>query len=84
MERKFKEPIRIKWVWIVLGIIILSGVPWYLPIGGIYPIVFGLPYWALISVVSSIALAIFLNYVMSNLWDMESLKEDDKKEGSGN
>ncbi|MDP3487150.1 MAG: hypothetical protein Q8S19_04360 [Bacillota bacterium] len=75
MQKSFKEPIRFGWVWVVLAIIILAGVPWYLPKGGIHPIIFGMPYWAVISVLSTIALAVFLNYVVTNYWDMEGMKE---------
>ncbi len=76
MKKNYKEPIQFKWIWIVLGIIVLIGVPWYLPQGSIYPIILGLPYWTFISLVSTIALAFFLNYVVKNYWDMEEIKKD--------
>jgi len=79
----FKEPIKTKWIWVVLAIIILAGVPWYLPEGTYNPIIFGFPYWAFISLISTIALAIFLNYVIDKFWDMEVLeKEIEEKEGN--
>lgn len=83
MEKSFKEPIRFKWVWVVLAIITLASVPWYLPQGTIYPIILGFPYWAFISVVSTIVLAVFMTYVINNYWDMESLVDDDEEGGQG-
>lgn len=82
MTKKYKEPIQYTWIWVVIIIISLIGVPWYLPQGTIYPIIIGLPYWAFISLVASIALGIFLNYVVKNCWDMEALKEDKDEGGS--
>ena len=71
MKKEVKEPIKIKWIWIVLLVISLISVPWYLPKGTIYPIVLGFPFWTFISFVSAVGLSIFLNYVISNCWDME-------------
>lgn len=74
-----REPVRIKWIWPVLVVIVLLGVPWYLPQGSIEPIIMGFPYWAFISLVMTIALALFLGYVILNCWNMEVLLD----EGSG-
>lgn len=81
MKKSYKEPIQHKWIWVVLVFIALAGVPWYLPVNTIYPIILGLPYWAFISLVASIALGIFLNYVIKNCWEMEILKEDSENNG---
>ncbi|RCW78241.1 hypothetical protein DER71_1593 [Halanaerobium sp. DL-01] len=82
----FKEPIKTKWIWVVLAIIILSGVPWYLPEGTYNPIILGFPYWAFISIISAVALAIFLNYVIDKFWNMEVLEKkiEEEKEKEGN
>lgn len=80
MENNYKEPIKYKWIWVVIGIIVLIGVPWYLPTGSIYPLIFGFPYWAFISVVSTIVLAGFLTYVVNNYWDMEDIVEEIEEE----
>lgn len=74
-----REPVRIKWIWPVLVVIVLLGVPWYLPQGSLEPIIMGFPYWAFISLVMTIALALFLGYVILNCWNMEVLLD----EGSG-
>lgn len=80
--KKVREPIRIGWIWAVLVVIILLGVPWYLPVGSIYPIIAGFPYWAFISLVMSVALSAFLTYVVRNWWDMSELVEESKEGGS--
>ncbi|MFW5855972.1 MAG: hypothetical protein ACOCVB_01730 [Bacillota bacterium] len=79
-----KEPIKFAWIWVVLVIILLIGIPWYLPEGSYSPIILGFPYWAFISVISTVALAVFLNYVIDNYWDMEELEEKIEEEKEGN
>lgn len=81
MDKSFKEPIRFKWIWVALAVISLASVPWYLPQGSIYPIILGFPYWAFISVVSTVVLAGFLTYVIKNYWDMSSLIDEENDEG---
>lgn len=71
-----REPVRIKWIWPVLVVIVLLGVPWYLPQGSLEPIIMGFPYWAFISLVMTIALALFLGYVILNCWNMEVLLDE--------
>lgn len=44
-----KEPIRKPWI--LLAIIVLAGVPWYLPSGTIEPVILGVPYWLLEGVI---------------------------------
>ncbi len=79
--KAYKEPIRYAWIWITIVILALVGVPWYLPLGTVNPIILGLPYWAFISFLASIALGLFLNYVVRHCWDMESLKEEEGLKG---
>ncbi|HHW17614.1 MAG TPA: hypothetical protein GXX30_01765 [Firmicutes bacterium] len=84
--KNVREPVRIKWIWPVLVAIILLGVPWYLPQGSIEPIIMGFPYWAFISFIMTIALSLFLGYVILNCWSMESLLDDESgntKAGGG-
>lgn len=83
--KRVREPITVAWIWAVLAAIVLLSIPWYLPQGTIYPIILGFPYWAFISVVMSVVLAVFLGYVINNWWDMHALIEsesDDKEGGS--
>lgn len=78
--KQVREPIRIKWIWPVLVAIIVLGVPWYLPQGSYKPIIMGFPYWTFISALLTVALSLFLGYVMTYCWDMESTLEDDSKQ----
>lgn len=83
--KQVREPVRVKWIWPVLIAIILLGVPWYLRQGAIEPIIMGFPYWALISVIMTVVLSVFLGYVILNWWSMESLlrEEPAKSDGGG-
>lgn len=53
-RREVKEPIRKPWIWVTLAVIVLSGIPWYLPQGSVRPVFLGLPYWMFIAVFSSL------------------------------
>ncbi|ALM54219.1 hypothetical protein [Halomonas huangheensis] len=63
-----KEPIRKPWIWIVIALIIAVSVPWYWPPGTLTPIVMGLPLWALIAVIGSVALCAFLSWACLTQW----------------
>lgn len=71
-----KEPIRKPWIWVVIVIILLAGIPWYLPQGSVQPVFFGVPYWMLIAVVSSLALCGFLSWLCLNEWDVVEAEEE--------
>lgn len=75
-SRKIKEPIRKKWIWIVLALILLAGVPWYLPTGTIEPLILGFPYWAFISIVFSVVLSAYLSWLCLTQWH---IVEDEEK-----
>lgn len=80
--KKVKEPIRKPWIWIVLVIIVMAGVPWYLPRGTFKPIILGFPYWAAISVIMSIALAAYITYLCKNEWNILEDEEELQKKGT--
>lgn len=79
--KEVREPVRVKWIWPVLVVIILLGVPWYLPQGSIEPVIMGFPYWAFISLVMTIVLACFMAYVLTNCWNMESVLDEASEKG---
>ena len=81
MKPQVKEPIRHAWLWVVFIIIMVFSVPWYFPVGSIYPIIFGFPYWAAVAVVMSVVMSGFLTYMITNYWSMESLLDEGKGEG---
>lgn len=60
-------------IFIFLCIVALT-VPWYLPQGSYEPIIFGFPYWALISIFMSIVLAVFMSWVIKTQWKEEDTK----------
>lgn len=81
-SKSIKEPIRKKWIWIGLVLIVLANVPWYFPVGDIYPLVFGLPYWALIILVASLVLSGYLYWVTLTQWNLvEDEEEREQREG---
>lgn len=65
-----KEPIRKKWIWWVLGVLVLFNAPWFLPEGSIEPFILGVPYWVLLVVILSVALAAFLHWVCMTQWNI--------------
>lgn len=77
---KKKEPIKNWKIWVVLVILYILCVPWYLPKGSFNPIIFGVPYWALIIMGVSLAVSITLTYILKNCWQMtdEEVKEEDE------
>jgi uncharacterized membrane protein len=79
MKKEVKEPIKVKWIWPVIAIISLLTIPWLFPTGSYYPIVGGFPLWMIVSILATIVLAIFLNYVVDKFWDMEQLVEEDSE-----
>ncbi|PPA69029.1 hypothetical protein [Jeotgalibacillus proteolyticus] len=73
-----KEPIRKKWIWIGLVIIMLGIVPWYFPRGTEVPIILGFPYWALISLFFSLLLCGYLSWLCVSQWNIvEDIEENE-------
>lgn len=77
-----KEPIRKPWIWILLAIIVLAGVPWYLPAGTIEPVILGVPYWLLISVFFSFVLCGYLSWLCLTQWDVVEAEEEAQSGGT--
>lgn len=77
-----KEPIRKPWIWVVLTVIVLAGIPWYLPQGTVRPVLFGVPYWMFIAVAFSLALCGFLSWLCLNEWDVVEAEEERERAGS--
>ncbi|MGF2618112.1 hypothetical protein FZC84_22180 [Rossellomorea vietnamensis] len=71
-----KEPIKSKKVWTIIISIFLLSVPWYLPVGSSY-IILGAPYWGWLVVIASLAMSVYLTYVLKHEWEIH----DDKAEG---
>jgi len=69
MKKNISEPVKKPLVWI--GFIILFALinPWYFPAGSWSPLLFGIPYWALIILVASLSLSIFITWVVMTQWE---------------
>jgi hypothetical protein len=77
-NRPVKEPVRKPWIWVVMAFIILAAIPWYLPSGSVEPIVFGVPYWAVISLFFSLVLCGYLCFLCLFEWDV--VEEEEERE----
>lgn len=71
-----REPVRTPWPWVGLAVIILVGIPWYLPAGTIGPIVLGLPLWTLVAVASSVGVAAYLSWMVGRFWNLVEDQEE--------
>lgn len=84
MENKqMKEPIQKKWIWIVLGFIVLAIVPWYFPKSAVEPFVLGFPLWAFISTFFSLVLCAFLSWICLSQWNLVEDQEEAERVKEG-
>ena len=82
-KKQIKEPIRKKWIWVVLVLILLGNVPWYFPVGTIEPFILGFPYWAFISAVFALILCGYLSWLCLHEWHIVEDIEEAEKEKRG-
>lgn len=80
MSRPRLEPIRKPWIWVVFAVLFALINPWYFPADPI-PLVWGIPYWALVILVASLALSGFLHYVLARQWRIVEDEENDDERG---
>ncbi len=74
--RPLREPIRSPWIWAVMVVIILGGVPLYLPAGATEPLVLGIPYWMALAVVFSLLFSAFTSWVCLRWWNLAEPEEE--------
>lgn len=74
-----KEPIKNYKVWIGFLIIFILLNPWYFPSGGEPVLIFGVPLWALVIILMSIVLSLYITYVIHFHWDIDE-DEDIREE----
>nr|WP_263327267.1 hypothetical protein [Neobacillus sp. Marseille-Q6967] len=79
MNKEIKEPIRKKWIWIGLVLIVLGNVPWYFSKGFVEPYILGFPFWAFIILVFSIILCAYLSWVCMTQWKIVEDEEEAEK-----
>ncbi|SDQ24807.1 hypothetical protein [Actinopolyspora saharensis] len=75
-----REPIRAPLAWAGLLLLVLVGVPWYLPAGTIGPVLLGFPLWTLIAVLSSLALCGYLSWMLLSRWETPEQHADSPQE----
>lgn len=66
-----KEPIKNYKVWLGFLVIFILLNPWYFPSGGEPVLIYGVPLWALIIILMSIVLSLYITYVIHYHWDTE-------------
>lgn len=65
-----KEPIRTPWIWAVFAVLFVLLNPWYFPAGP-GRLIAGVPLWALIILGVSLAMSMFIHYVLRHHWQIE-------------
>ena len=75
-KREIKEPIRKKWIWIGLILLLLAIVPWYFPAAATEPYILGFPLWAFISTCFSILLSAYLSWLCVSQWNIVEDEEE--------
>lgn len=70
------EPIRRPWLWVGMVVLILLGIPWYLPEGTLEPIVFGLPLWTIVAILSSVLFCAYLSWILVRHWNLVEDEEE--------
>lgn len=71
-----KEPIRKPWIWVVMVVITLAGIPWYLPKERIGIVLLGVPYWVLISGALVMLLCVYVSWLCFTQWDIIEAEEE--------
>lgn len=77
------EPIRNPGLWIVMAVIVLAGVPFYLPTGSTHPMLLGIPYWMVISVLSTLLFAALVSWVCLRRWNVVEPEEQAAERDGG-
>lgn len=72
-----QAPFHKIWIWIVYLILLVIGVPWYWQAGNT-AIIFGMPGWVFIAIVTSVTVSCFTSWLWFTGWQ----DEDENGEGS--
>ncbi|KAB2331413.1 hypothetical protein [Bacillus mesophilum] len=80
MKKEIKEPIRKKWIWIILVLITLGNVPWYFSDSMVEPYVFGFPFWGFIILIFSVILSAYLSWLCMTQWNIVENEEEAERE----
>lgn len=77
-RKPIREPVRSPWVWVTMAVLILGGVPFYLPTGSVTPLVAGVPFWMALSVAFSLAFAAFTSWLCLRWWNLVEDEEEER------
>lgn len=69
---KMSEPVCKRRVWLGFAVLFALINPWYFPAGMTTPRVLGVPLWALIVLAASLALSVFITWVVATQWHTDS------------
>lgn len=78
-EKSIKEPIRKKWIWVFMVLLVMVVVPWYFPSAAVEPFILGFPLWAFISLIFSIALCGYLSWLCRTQWNLVEDEEESER-----
>lgn len=71
-----REPVRFPWLWVAMGVVVLAGVPLYLPAGAVEPLVGGIPFWLLISGAATLAFSALTCWACLRVWNLAEPAEE--------
>jgi hypothetical protein len=74
--RPLREPIRNPWLWAAMAVVVLVGVPLYLPTGSVEPLVGGVPYWLWISIAATVAFSALTCWACLRQWNLAEPAEE--------
>ncbi len=75
-DRPRYEPIRIRSLWCAMAFIVLAGVPFYLPPGSTHPMVLGIPYWVVVSLLFTFLFAALTSWTCLRRWNIQEPEEE--------
>jgi hypothetical protein len=78
--RPLREPIRNPWLWVAMAVVVLAGVPLYLPTGTVRPLVGGVPYWLWISIGATVAFSALTCWACLRQWNLAEPAEEAARE----
>jgi hypothetical protein len=78
--RPLREPIRNPWLWVAMAVVVLAGVPLYLPTGTVRPLLGGVPFWLWISIGATVAFSALTCWACLRQWNLAEPAEEAARE----
>lgn len=70
-----REPIQRPWLWVVIVLSVVVGVPLYLREGTIDPVWFGVPFWLIVVAIAAVVLSATVCLACLRLWSLAEPQE---------